>query len=200
MYGVIFVILGNLTGNAIAMGQYIMQAAGIPNHEAAVRGIAVAALTAACLIHGLWRNGGIVLNNVLALIKVLTLTAVIVIGFAAAGGASFGNGTVGKAAVKTNFDTHKSFSRPSHDAGSYARSIVYVVYSYSGFKQPFYVSATLHSLFYLTDVLTYLSKVLSEVSQPKKRFAKATIATMILVAIMFILANVAYVSQVYQKR
>ncbi|KAI4236573.1 MAG: hypothetical protein L6R40_006129 [Gallowayella cf. fulva] len=180
MYGVIFVILGNLTGNAIAMGQYIMQAAGIPNHEAAVRGIAVAALTAACLIHGLWRNGGIVLNNVLALIKVLTLTAVIVIGFAAAGGASFGNGTVGKAAVKTNFDTHKSFSRPSHDAGSYARSIVYVVYSYSGFKQPFYV--------------------LSEVSQPKKRFAKATIATMILVAIMFILANVAYLCAVPKGR
>ena len=38
-------------------------------------------------------------------------------------------------------------------------------------------------------------KVLSEVSQPKRRFAKATIGTMILVAIMFILANVAYVSQ-----
>lgn len=139
MYGVIFIVLGNLSGNAIAMGQYIMQAAGAPNSPEAVRGIAVAGLTGACLIHGLWRNGGIVLNNVLALIKVLTLMAVIVIGFAAAGGANLGNGPVGKGAVEANFNTHASFFRPSDDAGSYACSIVYVVYSYSGFEQPFYV-------------------------------------------------------------
>lgn len=142
MYGVIFVILGNLAGNAIAMGQYIMQAAGQPDNPEAIRGIAVAALIGACLIHGLWRNGGIVLNNVLAIIKILTLMAVIIIGFAVAGGASFGNGPIGRNAVKENFNTRKSFSRPSDDAGSYARSIVYVVYSYSGFKQPFYVRAT----------------------------------------------------------
>ncbi|KAL8836843.1 MAG: hypothetical protein Q9176_006077 [Flavoplaca citrina] len=176
MYGVLFIVLGNLTGNAIAMGQYIMQAAGAPDSPEAVRGIAVAALTGACLIHGIWRHGGIILNNVLAIIKVVTLMAVIVIGFAAAGGANLGNGPVGKASVKANFDTNKSFVRPSDDAGSYARSIVYVVYSYGGFKQPFYV--------------------LSEVSRPKKRFAKATIATMILIAVLFILANVAYLCAV----
>ncbi|KAL9009116.1 MAG: hypothetical protein Q9173_005828 [Seirophora scorigena] len=85
------------------MGQYIMQAAGQPDYPEAIRGIAVAALTGACLIHGLWRNGGIVLNNVLAIIKILTLMAVIVIGFAVAGGASFGNGPTWKSAVKENF-------------------------------------------------------------------------------------------------
>ncbi|KAL8654156.1 MAG: hypothetical protein Q9226_003544 [Calogaya cf. arnoldii] len=180
MYGVIFVVLGNLTGNAIAMGQYIMQAAGAPDNPEAVRGIAVAALTGACLIHGLWRNGGIVLNNVLALIKVVTLMAVIVIGFAVAGGANLGNGPVGKDAVKANFNAHKSFTNPSDDAGSYARSILYVVYSYSGFKQPFYV--------------------LSEVSRPKKRFATATIATMIMIGVLFILANVAYLCAVPKDR
>ena len=140
MYGVIFVILGNLTGNAIAFGQYIMQAAGKPSQPEAVRALAVAILTAACLIHGLWRNGGIVLNNVLAGLKVATLLAVIVIGFAIAGGASFGNGPIGRTATKANFDTRMSFASPNSDAGNYARSIVYIVYSYSGFKQPFYVS------------------------------------------------------------
>ncbi|KAL9018212.1 MAG: hypothetical protein Q9185_004485 [Variospora sp. 1 TL-2023] len=162
------------------MGQYIMQAAGQPDNPEAIRGIAVAALLGACLIHGLWRNGGIVLNNVLAIIKILTLMAVIIIGFAVAGGASFGNGPIGRNAVKENFNTRKSFSRPSDDAGSYARSIVYVVYSYSGFKQPFYV--------------------LSEVSHPKKRFAKATIGTMFLIAVLFILANVAYLCAVPKDR
>ncbi|KAL8886991.1 MAG: hypothetical protein Q9192_006394 [Flavoplaca navasiana] len=176
MYGVIFIVLGNLTGNAIAMGQYIMRAAGAPDSPEAVRGIAVAALTIACFIHGSWRHGGIVLNNVLAIIKVATLMSIIVIGFAAARGANLGNGPVGKASVKMNFDSNKSFVRPSDDAGSYAHSIVYIVYSYHGYDQPFYV--------------------LSEVSRPKKRFAKATIATMILVCILYILANVAYLCTV----
>ena len=120
-----------------------MHAAGKPDDSHAIRGIAVATLTGACMIHGLWRRGGIVVNNALALIKVLILTAVIVIGFAVAGGASFGNGPIGKAALKTNFDPHKSFLNPKGDAGSYARTIVYVVYSFSGFKQPFYVSKVL---------------------------------------------------------
>ena len=143
MYGLVFVVLGNLAGNAVALGQYVMRAAGDPDNTHAIRGLAVAALTGACLIHGLWRKGGIVLNNVLALIKVLILMAVIVIGFAVAAGASFGNGPVGKAAVKANFDINKSFQDPKGDVGSYARSIVYIVYSYSGFKQPFYVSQVL---------------------------------------------------------
>ncbi|KAL8997827.1 MAG: hypothetical protein Q9169_002999 [Polycauliona sp. 2 TL-2023] len=176
LYGTIFIVLGNLAGNAIATGQYIMQAAGAPDSPHAIRGIAVGVLTLACLIHGFWRHGGIVLNNFLAIVKVLTLMAVIVIGLAAAGGADLGNGRVGKEAVKANFDTNKAFLRPNDDAGSYARSIVYVVYSYSGYKQPFYV--------------------LSEVSRPKKRFAKATIATMFIIAILFILANVAYLCAV----
>lgn len=153
MYGLVFVILGNLAGNAVAMGQYVMHAAGDPDHSHAIRGLAVAALTGACLIHGLWRKGGIVLNNVLALIKVLILMAVIVIGFAVAGGASFGNGPIGKAAVKANFDPHRSFLAPKGDAGSYARSIVYIVHSYSGFKQPFYVSKFLDSFNVAFDLI-----------------------------------------------
>ena len=140
MYGFVFVILGNLAGNAIVLGQYFMRAIGDPDNSHAIRGLAVAALTGSCLVHGLWRQGGIFLNNALALIKILILMAIIVIGFAVAGGASFGSGPAGKAAVKANLDPHKSFLAPKGDAGSYARSIVYIVYSYSGFKQPFYVS------------------------------------------------------------
>ena len=146
MYGLVFVILGNLAGNAVALGQYVMHAAGAPDDSHAIRGLAVAALTGACVIHGFWRKGGIVLNNILALIKVLILMAVIVIGFAVAGGASFGNGPVGITTVKANFDPHKSFLDPKGDAGSYARSLIYIVHSYSGFKQPFYVGKLLKPL------------------------------------------------------
>ena len=137
MYGIVFVVLGNLSGNAIAFGKYVLEAAGIEGHDAAIRGLAIAALTLACLLHGAWRNGGIVVNNTLASLKVLVLIAVICIGFAASAGAKFGNGPVhgetvdpatGK--VTSNFDTHSSFTRARHDAASYADSLIYIVYTY----------------------------------------------------------------------
>ena len=91
MYGVIYITLGNLSGNSIAFGLYVMDAAGVTGNDSAVRGLAVMALTFACVLHALWRKGGIVLNNLLAVVKVSTLLAIIVIGFASSAGASFGN-------------------------------------------------------------------------------------------------------------
>ena len=161
MYGVMFVILGNLSGNAIAFGIYVLEAANVEGHhnyDAAVRGLAVACLTVACLLHGVWRKGGIWINNILATLKVLILLAVIGIGFAASAGASFGHGHVhGETVVSTNgtvaltvdstngtvtpnFDTKSSFAHPQHDAASYADAILFIVYTFSGYEQPFYVS------------------------------------------------------------
>lgn len=91
MYGVIYVTLGNLSGNAIAFGLYVMDAAGVAGNDSAVRGLAVTSLTFACVLHALWRKGGILFNNLLAFIKVSMLLAIIVIGFAVSAGASFGN-------------------------------------------------------------------------------------------------------------
>lgn len=147
MYGVIYVILGNLSGNAVALGIYVMEAAGVEGHDSAIRGLAVASLTFACLLHAAWRRGGIVLNNMLAFLKVSVLLAIIVIGFAASAGASFGHGpvhgqTMNPTTHKTtsNFNTHSSFANARSDTASYASSILFVVYTYSGYEQPFYVS------------------------------------------------------------
>lgn len=210
MYGVMFVILGNLSGNAIAFGNYVLAAANIEGKDAAARGLAVACLTVACLLHGVWRRGGIWVNNGLAALKVLILVAVIGIGFAASAGAKFGHGPVhgetvdpitGK--VTPNFDTKSSFAHPHHDAASYADSILFIVYTFSGYEQPFYVSYTLsYPTCLSTPVVSMIEhnltksrqQVLSEVSRPRKIFAKSTIAAMILVSVLFILVNVAYVS------
>lgn len=146
MYGVIYVILGNLSGNAIAFGIYVMEAAGIKGHDSAIRGLAIASLTFACLLHASWRRGGIVVNNTLALLKVLVLLAIIIMGFAASAGASFGHGAVhGKTTNPTthkatsNFDIHSSFPGGRSDTAGYADSLLFVVYTYSGYEQPFYV-------------------------------------------------------------
>ena len=147
IYGFILIVLGNLTGNAVAFGFYIMEAAGLSGHDSAIRGLAVAAMTFACLLHGSWRHGGIVVNNILALLKVLILLTIIILGFAASAGASFGNGPVHGETVDpvshkapSNFDTHSSFSKPSNWTASYVQAILLIVHSYSGFEQPFYVS------------------------------------------------------------
>lgn len=148
MYGVVYVILGNLSGNAIAFGYYVLNAAGIEGHAPAARGLAVGCLTVACLLHASWRNGGIMVNNALACLKVLILLAIIGIGFAASAGAKFGHGPVhgdtidpitGKAT--SNFNTSSSFAHPRHDAASYADSLMFIVYTFSGYEQPFYVSS-----------------------------------------------------------
>lgn len=151
MYGIIFVILGSLSGNGIAFGIYVMEAAGRTGPPSAIRGLAVGALTLACVVHGLWRRGGIYLSNILAVLKVGILLAIIGIGFSASAGASFGHGKVHGETINpstseatSNFDTHTSFAFASKNAASYTDSIVYIVYTFSGFEQPFYVSSALN--------------------------------------------------------
>lgn len=152
MYGIIFVVLGNRAGNAIAFGIYIMQAAGREDPSASeIRALAIAVLTAACMIHWLWRRGGIILNNLLAVLKAIVLLAIIVIGFSASAGASFGHGQVHGNTIDpdthrstSNFDIHTSFTNASTGAASYANSIIFIIYAYGGFDQPFYVSNSLY--------------------------------------------------------
>lgn len=136
MYAVLFIVLGNLSGNALGFGSYVMKAAGYEAHDSAIRGLAVAALTAACVLHGVWRRGGILLNNAFAFMKVAILLLIIVVGLAGLGGASLGSGRVHTG----NFDHHTSFYQPRTDVASYTTSLLYAFYPYTGFLQPFYVS------------------------------------------------------------
>ena len=82
MYGIPFIILGNLSGNGIAFGSYVLKAAG--NEEPRkdhVIGLAIGSLTLAILVHVCSRRGGIVMNNIFAVVKVSILVAMIVLGF-----------------------------------------------------------------------------------------------------------------------
>ena len=144
IYAVIYVTLGNLAGNAIAFGLYAIQAAGLTDHPGTARALAVASLTFACILHALWRRGGILLNNLLAFIKVGMLLGVIIIGFATSAGAHFGHEPVHGLTTNpethkavSNFDVHTSFLHPSSDAANYANSLLFIVYTFSGYEQPF---------------------------------------------------------------
>ena len=173
MYGIVFVILGNLSGNAIAFGNYVMIAGSRPDaSKADIIGLAIAALSVAILLHVCSRRGGIIINNLFAVIKVLLLIAIIVMGFIKAGGHKLGG--AGKATE--NFNPQTSFHSGGRGVADYADSFLYIIYAYSGFEQPFYV--------------------LSEVSRPRKVFPKYTLIAMAIATTLFVLVNVAYLCAV----
>ena len=164
MYGVVYITLGNLSGNCIAFGVYILEAASIDeSHQSLARGLAVICMTAACLLHAVWRQGGIYAIIIMAIFKVCILLAIIVIGFAALGGKSFGYGSVhGQTIVNDaaqtgpgNLGLHTSFAHATKDFASYANSILFVLYTFSGNEQPFYVRSRFR--FIRLPILTTLS-------------------------------------------
>lgn len=167
LYGMLFVTLGNLAGNAIQFGQFLLQAIYPSNAEGQVltehadgkaRGLAVACISFACLLHCVWRKGGIYVIDAVAILKVLILIAIICIGFAASAGQKFTlqfsdppsyehrpvhGGTIDPVlgTWSPNFSTQSSFSYAHHNVVDYAGAILFIVYTYSGYEQPFYVSS-----------------------------------------------------------
>ncbi|OJD37432.1 high-affinity methionine permease [Diplodia corticola] len=169
VYGLLFIVVGNMAGNSIAFGDYILRAAGHENpSRAAVRGIALGVITFTCIFHGTWRKGGIWLNNFFAVLKVATLCFIVVVGFCALGGV-FGD-KANKAA--TNYATDKSFSNTSDSSYGYAEGFLSVIFAYTGFTQSNYV--------------------LSEVDQPRKKFRKGVLSAVSLMCVLYMLVNVAY--------
>lgn len=148
IYGFIYITLGNLSGNAIAFGTYILQAAGVSEgQDSLARGLAVVCMTSACLLHATSRQGGIYFINAVAMFKICILLTIIVIGFAAFAGGTFGYGSVhGETIINSsnqsgpaNLAVGTSFAYGRKDFASYANSILFVIYTYSGTEQPFYV-------------------------------------------------------------
>lgn len=87
----------------------VLDAAGmneINNHDEVVRAIAVAVATFSCLIHGVWRQGGIYLNNILAVMKICILLMIFILGMLAHAGV-FGE-TDGAIKTHAAFSTYNS--------------------------------------------------------------------------------------------
>jgi amino acid transporter len=147
MYGIVFILLGNLSGNAIAFGEYAMLAGGYSDQNGnltashgSVVGLAVAMLTVVVLVHMFSRRGGILLNNGFAIFKVMIFLVILILGFAVRGGANFNKTQPPPPKIgNENFDTKTSFSEATNGVSNYTTSLLYVMYTYSGFEQPFYV-------------------------------------------------------------
>jgi amino acid transporter len=193
----VFVILGNISGNAVAFGIYCAIAAGKDplnsdenNHcKGLVVGLAIMTLTICATIHIFSRRGGVLLNNIFAVIKISMVLVLAILGFVHAGGKYLQAFEIGQTATsngttpdhranateinnapKTNFD--HPFATQRHDLASYVNSFLFAMFSYTGFEQPFYV--------------------LSEVKKPRKVFPRYVLLGMITATLLYVLINVSY--------
>lgn len=80
-------LIGWAGSNSVAFGEYILHAANVEVNRWNQRGIGVACITTAFLIHGLALKWGLRLQNFLGVVKLLVLILIVVSGWAALGGA-----------------------------------------------------------------------------------------------------------------
>jgi amino acid transporter len=86
MYAGYVVLLGWAGSNSVIFGEYILNAANVEVNRWNQRGVGLACITSAFLIHGLALKWGLRLQNLLGTIKLFILLLIIVSGFAALGG------------------------------------------------------------------------------------------------------------------
>jgi amino acid transporter len=152
LYGIAFVLLGNIATNSMAFGVRVLQAAGRsdPNNAWEARGIALAVVTFTCLLHSLWRVGGIWLSNIFAVVKISILLAVFVTGCLTWGGIFHRSGE-----AIPNMAAPDAFKNPSQDAYAFAEAYLSIVFAYGGFNQANYVSINLETPYLMLIILDF---------------------------------------------
>jgi len=172
VFGIVFIVFGNLAGNAIQFGVF-MQAAISPGcneddpcfNKGAVLGWATTVLTLCALINIATRRLAIGLNNAFAIVKVLMVTIIAIVGII--------YGTVNGDGCRNISWGNKG---ASGEFGDIVLALFFAMYPYTGYEQPFYV--------------------LAEVKQPRRIFAKYVIFAMLFVMVLFPLTNVGYLCMV----
>ncbi|KAF3291942.1 hypothetical protein TWF132_006447 [Orbilia oligospora] len=172
VYGLIFLFLGNTAGNSYICAQYFLRLVGTANpSEWLTKGVAVAVITFACVMHSIWRTGGIWLLNALAIVKILILWAIISLGYAARSG-RFENIKAENPPPWSNFEPDQSFEGRSTGFYGWTISILGVLYAFGGYENANYV--------------------LSEVKNPTTTFAPSAIAAIVFTGLTYILTIVSY--------
>ncbi len=131
LFGISFICIGNMASNCIICALRILQAAH-PEKEAnsfsngTIRGIAIAIGVSACFIHTFTRRGGIVLNDALAVVKLLILLFIIATACAVAAGGIHNDSSSSTVpnVIGDNTSTAKAFAEASHDSNAYAQAFL----------------------------------------------------------------------------
>ncbi|KAL2259540.1 hypothetical protein VTK26DRAFT_6764 [Humicola hyalothermophila] len=164
------ILLGFSSGNSLAFGRYLLYAAGNElNDSYRARGIGVACVTFAVVLHSVAPKWGIRLFNVLGVFKVVVLLFIVFSGFAA---------LAGRKLVPDPHNFDNAFAIESGEgyggggAYAYSNALLNIVYSFKGWENANYV--------------------LSEIKDPRRTLTIAAPLAIGGVTILYVLANVAY--------
>lgn len=196
VYGIMYIVLGNIGGNAIAFGIYITIAANKnpEDKKGWVYGIAISALTFCALTHIFSKRGGIRLSNAFGAYKIILLATITILGWVYAGDKflhqnkpkydslpqdynfrdpfHFVNGTTDGSSVGSIGNDGET-----PDFSSIVNAILGCLFSFTGFEQPFYV--------------------LSEVKNPRRNFPKAILSAVYTTIVFYMAVNISYMLVVY---
>lgn len=173
MFMAYVVLLGFSTPNCIILGNYAVSALGVQPDVWNVRGVAVAVISMACLIHARAPATGLRIINVLGVGKMLILAAVILSGLASVGQIFSPISNVdggGPSIAKQNFTS--IWAGTSTKPYNYATALLQVLYCFRGYNTA--------------------NQVISEVRNPISTIKVAAPVALTLASIGYVLANVAY--------
>ncbi|PGH12205.1 hypothetical protein AJ80_06825 [Polytolypa hystricis UAMH7299] len=161
------VLLGWAGSNSVIFGEYILHAAQVEVNRWNQRGVGLACITAAFLIHGFALKWGLRLQNFLGIIKLLIILLIVVSGWAALGGAL-------KIEKPDNFTD--AFGGTTGSAYGVVTALYNVIWSYIGYSNANYA--------------------LSETKNPVRTLKIAAPLALGSVAVLYMLVNVAYFAAV----
>lgn len=171
------ILLGFSSGNALAFGRYILFASGRESADGwQARGLAIACITFAVLLHSTFPKWGIRLFNFLGVFKVVILLFIVFSGFAALAGHL-------RVPDPHNFDNAFSLGAGEGYGGggayAYSTALLRIIYSYKGWENVNYV--------------------LGEVKNPRRTLLVAAPVAIGGVTILYVLANVAYFAAISKE-
>lgn len=168
MYAGYVVLLGWASGNSVVFGEYILHAAQVDVDRWNQRGVGLACITTAFVIHGTALKWGIRLQNVLGIIKIIIVFIIIIGGFMALGGHL-------KIDEKPN-NFHNAFEGTTGSAYGVVTALYNVIWGFVGYSNANYA--------------------LSETKNPVRTLKIAAPLAIITVSVLYMLANVAYFAAV----
>lgn len=133
MFAAYAFLLGWAASNSVVFGQYILNAAGKEVDRWNQRGIGLACLSAAFLVHSIALKWGIRLQNLLGIIKLIIILFIVVAGWVALAGHT-------KAETPHNF--RNAFEGTKGSGYSIVMALYNVIWSFIGYSNANYVSQT----------------------------------------------------------
>ena len=167
MFGMYVFLLGWAGSNSVVFGEYILHAADIEVGRWNQRGIGLACITAAFLIHGLALQWGLRLQNFLGVVKLLVILLIVVSGWAALGGAL-------KIDKPDNFS--KAFEGTTGSAYGIVTALYNVMWSFVGYSNANYA--------------------LQETRNPTRTLKIAAPVALIGTGVLYMFVNIAYFAAV----